>query len=171
MKGEEDREFSLIKGKSPPARGGVETVKMTLTATRTRNTKQPLSRNSKYERTLNVWPIRNARDYDRATKEMDALVVRPYESLSAEEKDRLEIFSRLIEAYDSEHYDIDTSSVTPIDLLKCLMEDHGMSDSDLGRLLGNRSMGCLIMSGRRELSKNHIRILSAHFKLSPEAFL
>jgi HTH-type transcriptional regulator / antitoxin HigA len=144
---------------------------MTFTATHSHNAQTTRPRKAQYERALNVWPIRNAQDYERATKELDALVVHPLESLTADEKDRLEIFTRLIEAYDAEHYRIDTSGVTPIELLKGLMEDHGMTASDLGRLLGTRSMGCLIMSGRRELSKAHIRILSEHFKLSPAAFL
>jgi len=77
----------------------------------------------------------------------------------------------LVEAYDKERYSIDPSGVTPIDLLRSLMEDHAMSASDLGRLLGNRSLGSLILNGRRQLSKAHIKKLSEHFGLSPAAFL
>jgi len=40
----------------------------------------------------------------------------------------------------------------------------------LGRLLGNRSLGSLILNGRRQLSKAHIEKLSEHFGLSPAVF-
>jgi antitoxin component HigA of HigAB toxin-antitoxin module len=40
----------------------------------------------------------------------------------------------------------------------------------LGRLLGNRALASLILRGRRQLSKNHIRLLARHFKVSPALF-
>ena len=46
-----------------------------------------------------------------------------------------------------------------------------MSESDLGRLLGDRSLGHRILAGERELSKAHIRTLAAHFRLNPAALL
>jgi HTH-type transcriptional regulator/antitoxin HigA len=52
-----------------------------------------------------------------------------------------------------------------------LMEMSGMSESDLGRLLGERSLGNAVLSGRRSLSKSHIRALADHFKVSADLFL
>lgn len=46
-----------------------------------------------------------------------------------------------------------------------------MNESDLGRLLGDRSLGHRILNGERELSKVHIRTLAAHFSLNPAALL
>ena len=43
--------------------------------------------------------------------------------------------------------------------------------SDLGRLLGERSLGPKILSGQRELSKAHIRKLADHFGVSAGLFL
>jgi antitoxin component HigA of HigAB toxin-antitoxin module len=51
------------------------------------------------------------------------------------------------------------------------MDEHGMNESDLGRLLGDRSLGHRILSGERELSKVHIRVLAEHFSLNPAALL
>lgn len=121
-------------------------------------------------RKLAVWPIRTEEDYDRAAAVVDQLAIQPEGSLSPEDQDRLEIFTELIAAYDAAHHRIDTSSLTPIDLLKHLMEQRDMSASDLGRLLGNRQTGSELLSGRRQLSKAHIRKLSEFFHLSPEAF-
>ena len=47
--------------------------------------------------------------------------------------------------------------MTPVELIRSLMDEHSMSESDLGRLLGDRSLGHRILSGQRELSKAHIR--------------
>jgi antitoxin component HigA of HigAB toxin-antitoxin module len=46
-----------------------------------------------------------------------------------------------------------------------------MTESDLGRLLGDRSLGHRILAGQRDLSKVHIRTLAAHFALDPAALL
>jgi HTH-type transcriptional regulator/antitoxin HigA len=116
----------------------------------------------------NVWSIRNERDYDRARAVVDGLIMR--EKLSKEERERMEIMLTLMEAYEAKHHEIDTSDIGPIELLRALMEDHGLTASDLGRLLGNRALGSLILNGKRELSKAHIRKLSEHFALDPSAF-
>ncbi len=46
-----------------------------------------------------------------------------------------------------------------------------MTASDLGDLLGNRSLGSKLVRGEREPSKTHIRILAERFKVSPAFFL
>src|SRR5688500_18996295 len=118
---------------------------------------------------LDVWPIRNEDDYDRATQVVEQLVLRG--DLTEAQQARLDIFTTLIAAWDKEHYAIDTSDLTPIMLLKSLMADHGMTASDLGRLLGNRSLGSLILSEKRSLSKANIKKLAEHFCMNPSAFL
>ncbi len=47
----------------------------------------------------------------------------------------------------------------------------GLSASDLGRLLRNRGLGATLLAGRRQLSKTHIRVLAAHFRLEAGYFL
>jgi HTH-type transcriptional regulator/antitoxin HigA len=56
-------------------------------------------------------------------------------------------------------------------MLKYLMQESGMTQADLARLLGNRAVASLILSGKRELSKTHIRKLAGHFRVSPALFL
>ena len=62
-------------------------------------------------------------------------------------------------------------SLSPIEFLKILMRESGMSPSDLGRLLRDRSLGHKILEEKRNLSKTHIRTLSEHFKVDASAFL
>ena len=145
---------------------------MTYTATQHHSATQATrSRKSKYEQALNVWPIHTEEDYDRAVAAMNILAVQPEGSLDPLDQARLDVFTELVAAYDAKHYALQTENVPPLELLQFLMEENGMNESDLGRLLGNRQTGHEILCGRRELSKRHIRILSERFKLSPAAFL
>ena len=91
--------------------------------------------------------------------------------LNADQEDYLDAIATFVSAYEDIHYPIDTSSVTPLDTLKMLLADRDMNASDLGRLLGNRTLGAAILSGKRNLSKAHIKKLAEHFKLDPGVFL
>jgi HTH-type transcriptional regulator/antitoxin HigA len=114
-------------------------------------------------------PIRNDRDLDRAQDIADRLAV--LDRRSRDQEDYLQTLSLLIEAYEEAHHSIDTSDLSPIDALKALLADRGMSASDLGRLVGNRSLGAAILRGDRQLSKAHIQTLCDHFSVGPELFL
>jgi HTH-type transcriptional regulator/antitoxin HigA len=116
-------------------------------------------------------PLRSERDYDAAVAVLDALAVRPEGALDPGEQDYLDTLTMLVEAYDREHYEIDTEPHDPVSMLKYLMEESGMTQAGLGRLLGNRALASLILNGHRQLSKSHIRKLAGHFKVSPALFL
>jgi antitoxin component HigA of HigAB toxin-antitoxin module len=58
-----------------------------------------------------------------------------------------------------------------VDRLRYLMEENGMTASDLGRLLGDRPLGIRILSSERELSKAHVHKLAKHFKLNLGYFI
>jgi HTH-type transcriptional regulator/antitoxin HigA len=115
-------------------------------------------------------PIRAKRDYLAATKLIEELAVRGEEDLNDDELDYLDVLTDLVEAYDSTHYP-EPDEGTPLERLRALMEESGISTAELGRLLGNSGLASQIMLGRRQLSKSHIRILSRHFKLSADYFL
>ncbi len=91
--------------------------------------------------------------------------------LSADQEDYLEALSTFIEAYEAGRFPIDDSRITPLEALKALLREHGMTASDLGRLLGNRTLGPAILTGRRAISKANIKKLSEHFKVEPGLFL
>ena len=116
-------------------------------------------------------PLRSDRDYDAAVTVLDTLAVRPEGSLDPGEQDYLDTLTMLVEAYDRERYNLATEQRDPLTMLKYLMEESGMTQADLGRLLGNRALASLILNGHRQLSKSHIRKLADHFKVSPALFL
>jgi len=116
-------------------------------------------------------PIRTERDYERAIAQLDELAVRPEGSLDAGEQDYLDTLTMLVEAYEQVHVEIQAAQDDPLATLRYLMDESGMSQADLGRLLGNRALASLILRGHRDLSKSHIRKLAAHFKVSPALLL
>ncbi len=114
-------------------------------------------------------PITDKVSYENAQEIIDRLAI--LKKRTKDQDEYLESLSILFEAYEDEHYPIDTSHITPIEMLKYLMENREMNASDLGRLLGDRSLGSRVLSGNRELSKAHIRILAEHFSVSPALFI
>lgn len=120
---------------------------------------------------LKVWPIRTEEDYLKAIDTVNSLSIKEEGVLTGEERDQLEIFSILIEKYEDDHYQIEPIRLNPVQFLEILMRESGINASGLGNLLGDRSLGHKILTGDRELSKKHIRILSDHFKVDASAFL
>ena len=113
-------------------------------------------------------PLHDDVDYRNALAVLDAMA--GFE-LNADQEDYFEAIATFVEKYEAEHHAINDAKMTPVELIRSLMEEHGMNESDLGRLLGDRSLGHRILSGDRELSKAHIRILAEHFSLNPAALL
>lgn len=113
-------------------------------------------------------PLHDEVDYRNALLMLDAMA--GFE-MNADQEDYFDAIATFVEKYESERHAIGGSKITPVQLIRSLMEEHGMSESDLGRLLGDRSLGHRILSGERELSKVHIRLLAEHFSLDPAALL
>jgi HTH-type transcriptional regulator/antitoxin HigA len=114
-------------------------------------------------------PIRGRDDFEHAQHVADRLAGR--DDLTPDQRDYLESLAMLMEKYEDRHEPFVTDELDPIDTLKYLMEGRGMSESDLGRLLGERSLGNALLNGRRDLSKAHIQRLCAYFSVGPALFL
>ncbi|HUO07839.1 MAG TPA: hypothetical protein VM008_06045 [Phycisphaerae bacterium] len=114
-------------------------------------------------------PIHNARQYGATVAVINKLAVRDEDSLSPAEHDYLDALATFVEQYDARHFD--EMEMTPLERLQYVVEQAGMSASDLGRLVGNRGLGSLLLTGKRELSKAHIRVLAGYFKLNPGYFI
>lgn len=113
-------------------------------------------------------PLHDEVDYRSALNVLDAMA--GFE-MNVDQADYFEAISTFVEKYEAEHHAIEADNLTPVELLRALMDEHGMNESDLGRVLGDRSLGHRILGGERELSKAHIRALADHFALNPSAFL
>jgi antitoxin component HigA of HigAB toxin-antitoxin module len=92
--------------------------------------------------------------------------------LTPDQDDYFDLLCHLIEDYEKEHSQLDTSKVTTLDALRHLLEAHDMSAADLARLLDvHRTLGAMILRGERQLTLAHVRTLAKHFRVSADLFL
>jgi HTH-type transcriptional regulator/antitoxin HigA len=104
----------------------------------------------------------------KTKKEYEAALARVYELMQKDLRagsklsDEMEVLSILVEAYEKEHYPVPPPH--PIEAIKFRLEQMGVDEKELTRILGGRSRKSEILSGRRKLSLGMIREL--HKKLS-----
>ncbi|PZR30036.1 MAG: transcriptional regulator [Citrobacter freundii] len=84
-------------------------------------------------------------------------------------KDEIALLTLLIEKWDTDH--LMQSEADPVQLLRSFMQDHGLNAKQLSDIL-QISKGYVsdILHYKKGLSKEVIRKLAAHFKVSQEAF-
>jgi HTH-type transcriptional regulator/antitoxin HigA len=103
---------------------------------------------------VNIKPIRTAEDYELTLQRIeDIFDAEP----SSPDADELEVLSILVEDYENKNFPIDLPS--PLAAIEFRMDQLGMKQNDLARILGSRSHTSEILSGKRSLSINQIRIL------------
>ena len=111
--------------------------------------------------------IRNPREYDQAVAYLNELVDEVGDHPRDPRYRFVDTLSLLVESYDQEHYQIPDAS--PGELLKSLMEQHGLSQSDLPEI-GSQGVVSEILHGKRELNVRQIQALSQRFHLPVGAF-
>jgi HTH-type transcriptional regulator/antitoxin HigA len=107
-------------------------------------------------------------DYENTVEVIDALVGH---ELSDEQELFLDTLSTLVEAYENEHHAIRSSEISPIEALKFLMEEHEMSAADLGKLLGERTLGSKILRGDRKIGLKYAKSLAKKFGVDVSLFI
>jgi len=137
-----------------------------VTKTKRNNTQVPETWIELLETFYPLYPIHTKADYNKALAAADKLIGL---KLSAIQQKYLESLCVLIEAYEDEHFPIDTE-ISPLEAIKFLCRENDLSASDLGRILGDRSLGSKILNGKRQLSKTHIARLSGYFSVEPGLF-
>jgi antitoxin component HigA of HigAB toxin-antitoxin module len=116
-------------------------------------------------------PIKNAKDYQRAAKNVHRLAMQEGR-LDAGQEAYLEVLEGLVERYDATHSEMNADDVSPTEALRVLVEQAGMSVSELGTLLGSKGAASELLSGnRREPSKGQIAKLCKRFKVDAGLFL
>lgn len=89
--------------------------------------------------------------------------------LSPEEEKLLELVSDLIEKYEDEHYPVPSSE--PVDVLRFLMDDRGLKQSDLLPIFGSSGIASEVVNGKRSISKAQAKKLAVFFNVSVELFI
>jgi len=73
--------------------------------------------------------------------------------------------------YEKQTFGSKMRKLSPIEVLKHLMEANNMNTTDLGDVLGTRGLASEILNGKRGLSKALIMKLSRRFLVDPALFL
>ncbi len=117
-------------------------------------------------------PLRSDSEYKAARAVMERLAVRGEDSLDAGERDYLDGLDEFISRYDRKVLTDRPRRGTPRRRLQGLMEDTATTPRDLEKILHcGHSLVSLVLSGKRELSKDNVLALARHFKLSADYFL
>lgn len=96
---------------------------------------------------MDIKPIKNTRDYQRALKEIEGLM---HAKRNTPAGDRLDVLVVLVEAWEAKHYRLDPPD--PIEAIKYHMEQQGLSPHDLIPFIGGRNRVYEVLARRRPLT-------------------
>jgi HTH-type transcriptional regulator / antitoxin HigA len=117
--------------------------------------------------------IRTEADYDRALALVEAIMDVTRGKDAREDAANplgalLELLTPAIEEYEARVHPI--PELSPGDLLRGLMKEHGLRQTDLPEI-GNQSVVSQILAGKRELNVRQIAALVKRFRVPAEVFL
>ncbi len=84
------------------------------------------------------------------------------------ERKLIELLIVLIEDFESREYSV--PDAPPADIIRHLMHAHPLRQKDLADVFGTESIVSDVLHGRRNLTTEHIKRLSARFHVSPAVF-
>ena len=115
---------------------------------------------------MEIKPIKNARDYRLALKEIEGLM---RARRNTPQGDRLDVLVTLVEAWEVKHYPLDLPD--PIEAIKFRMEQQRLTRKDLEPIFGTRNRTSEVLNGKRNLSIEMIRNLHAQLGISAEVLI
>jgi HTH-type transcriptional regulator / antitoxin HigA len=111
-------------------------------------------------------PITSERPHEQCLSVLDKLASKDHRA--SEEEKYAEGLMTLIEAYEEEHHSI--PDVSPVEVLRTLMDAHDLREKDLVPIFGSESIVSEVLHKKRDLNKTHIEKLSKRFHVSPTVF-
>ena len=73
--------------------------------------------------------------------------------------------------YEDDHHAIKARGLAPVEAVKYLMEERGMTAADLGKLLGERTLGSKILRGERKIGVKYAKALAKKFGVDVSLFI
>ena len=119
--------------------------------------------------TVPLRPISSLTAHKKAVRMLKQLGV--IDTMNADQSDYFKVLEELAEDFERTRWPIDSDNVPMLDILQSFLDDHGMTASDLGRLLGERTIGHKVLSGKRKLTTAQVKILADHFRVSTDLFI
>lgn len=103
---------------------------------------------------MRIHPVKTEDDYNKAMQRIEALM----DALpDTEEGDELDVLATLAEAYERNHFPID--SPDPVEAILFRMEQMGIDRKALEPFLGGRNRVSEVLNRKRDLSMSQIRKL------------
>lgn len=115
---------------------------------------------------MNIRPIKTNKDYNNALKQVEELWDA---KVNSPEGDILNILAILINDYEDKHYEIYPPN--PIEAIKFRMEQLGLKNKDIAKLLGGANRVSEILRGKRDLTVKMIRGLNKKLGIPAESLL
>ncbi|MFC2992193.1 helix-turn-helix domain-containing protein [Halomonas tibetensis] len=115
---------------------------------------------------MNIQPIHNDADLDRAFSRIEALWA---VEDGTQQADELEVLSILVEKYEDEHYPVGPSD--PVEAIKFRMEQQGLTQRDLEPFIGSSGRVSEVLNRKRKLSLRMIKRLHDGLKIPYESLL
>ena len=132
--------------------------------------------NTQLEEIAKIWPgiqnifsvPHNQKAYNRLVNILDSLIDEVGENESHPLASLMETLGSLIESYEAQN--VPEIEAPPGNVLKTLMDEHGLKQSDLPEI-GSQGVISEILSGKRQFNVRQIKLLSERFKVSPAVFM
>lgn len=116
--------------------------------------------------------IRTDQEHQDAVAVHSRLVGRENAKLSHGARQYADALARFIQDYDQREYPMLMSKGSPLEKLRYVMEESGVTPGGLASVLGaSQPLTSHILSGKRNLTTAHMRKLGRHFKIAPGYFL
>ena len=125
---------------------------------------------------IRIWPdIKNIfavahseAEYDRQVSFLDSLLEEVGEDEGHPLASLIETVGSLVETYEAAN--LPEPEGSPAEVLKYLMEEHGVRQGDLPEI-GSQGVVSEILSGKRSLNTRQVKALSTRFGVSPAVFI
>ena len=118
---------------------------------------------------VKIGTIRNDADYERVVAFMNSLLDVVGDDEAHELVDLLDLVGQLVEDYEGTRHVIPDAA--PHEVLRFLLDQHGLKQSDLASEIGGQSVVSDILSGKRAINARQAKALAARFGVSAVAFL
>ena len=112
--------------------------------------------------------IRGDREHQEAVVVLSRLVGRENAKLSSGARQYADALARFIEDYDQRGYPMLRTKRSPLEKLKYVMAESGMTPGELAKVLGaSQPLTSHILTGKRNLTAAHMRKLGEYLKIAP----
>ncbi|KUL31549.1 helix-turn-helix domain-containing protein [Chlorobium limicola] len=115
---------------------------------------------------MQIKPIKTEQDYQQALARLEKIfTAKP----GTKDGDELEILGILIEKYEQEHFPVDYPD--PIEAIEFRMDQMGLDQQDLTRIIGSKSRTSDLLNRKRPLSIRQIRLLHKELHIPADVLL